>query len=45
MKKFFTYNFKTYIINKAGHWVQQEKPEETFIIINNFYKYNMKENF
>ncbi len=45
MKKFFTYKFKTFIINKAGHWIQQEKPKETFIIINNFYKYNMKENF
>ena len=42
MKKFFTNNFQTYIIENAGHWVQQENPEQTFKIINNFYKSNMK---
>ena len=42
MKNFFTNNFKAFIINNAGHWVQQERPKRTFDIINNFYKSIMK---
>ena len=44
MKNFFTNNFKAFIIEKAGHWVQQERPKKTFEIIINFYKSNMKNN-
>ena len=39
MKKFFTNNFKVYLIEKAGHW-QQENPEQTFKIMKNFYNLN-----
>ena len=44
MKKFFTNNFKAFIIEKSGHWVQQENPKKTFEIIINFYKSNIKNN-
>ena len=38
MKKFFKKFFGFILIKKAGHWVQQEKPKETFQAIYNFYK-------
>jgi len=37
-KEFFNNYYGTKIIKKAGHWVQQEKPKETFKVINSFYK-------
>jgi len=45
MNKFFTNYFKTFIVDNAGHWVQQENPKKTFTIMNNFYKYICKEKF
>ena len=27
-----------FIVNQAGHWVQQEQPNETFDLINKFLK-------
>ena len=38
MRKFFKNYFGTIIINKAGHWVQQEQPKKTFESIYNFYR-------
>jgi len=37
MKIFFKNYFGTVIIDQAGHWVQQEKPKETFMAIYKFY--------
>ena len=42
MKNFFTNSFQAFIIQNAGHWVQQERPKKTFNIINKFYKSIMK---
>lgn len=34
-------NYKgTYIIQNAGHWVQQEKPQEVAKVLINFYNQN-----
>ena len=30
MKNFFTNNFKAFLVENAGHWVQQEKSKQTF---------------
>ena len=39
MESFFFKNyFGRIIIDKAGHWVQQERPNETFNAIINFFK-------
>ena len=40
MKNFFTNNFKAFLVDNAGHWVQQENAEQTFKIMKNFYKLN-----
>ena len=38
MKDFFNNYYGTVIIDKAGHWVQQEQPKKTFEAIYNFHK-------
>ena len=38
MKNFFNKYYGTIIIDKAGHWIQQEQPKKTFEAIYNFYK-------
>ena len=38
MKSFFTNNFKPFLIDNSGHWVQQEQPKKVFELLNNFYK-------
>ena len=45
MKNFFTNNFKAFLVDNAGHWVQQENPKQTFRIMKNFYKLNKIKNF
>ena len=38
MKKFFKKFYGIFLIDKAGHWVQQEQPYKTFQAMNKFYK-------
>ena len=44
MKNFFANYFKAFLVEKAGHWVQQENAEQTFSIMKNFYKLNKIKN-
>ena len=45
MKNFLQIILKTFIVDNAGHWVQQEKSKQTFKIMKNFYNLNKDNRF